>query len=231
MSDANSDGKAAPPTPAAGFGPNAGGSFSQKDYTHPAAGWGASKSVALVLLRAHELIDGTRAVLNMNHENGGYDCPGCAWPDDRRGLRLDICENGIKHATWEMTKKRVTRDFFAAHTVAELSGWTDFALERWVIRITPLAAAVKGRRICRVQCRCPRESLDEVRVRDVSPPVNDGIGATGRQCRAATIPCEPAHCKKSAPVPERVRLAHKRRGQLVERDLDGSAIMPAKCPA
>lgn len=129
MSDTNRDEKTTPPVPAVGFGPNAGGGFSQKDYTHPAAGWGASKSVGLVLLRQHELIDGTRAVLNMNHENGGYDCPGCAWPDDRKGLRLDICENGIKHATWEMTKKRVTREFFAAHTVTELSGWTDFALE------------------------------------------------------------------------------------------------------
>jgi molybdopterin-dependent oxidoreductase alpha subunit len=129
MSDANSADKTTPPTPATGFGPNAGGSFSQKDYHHPAAGWGAAKSVSLVLLRERELIDGTRAIFNMNHENGGFDCPGCAWPDDRKGLRLDICENGIKHVTWEMTRKRVTRDFFAAHTVTELSGWTDFALE------------------------------------------------------------------------------------------------------
>jgi anaerobic selenocysteine-containing dehydrogenase len=65
----------------------------------------------------------------MNHEDGGFDCPGCAWPDDRKGLHLDICENGIKHVTWEMTRKRVGRAFFAAHTVTELSGWTDFALE------------------------------------------------------------------------------------------------------
>jgi molybdopterin-dependent oxidoreductase alpha subunit len=129
MSNSNSDDKETPPTPAIGFGPNAGGTFSQKDYHHPAAGWGAAKSVSLVLLRQRELIDGTRAVINMNHEDGGYDCPGCAWPDDRKGLRLDICENGIKHATWEMTKKRVTRDFFAAHTVTELTAWTDFALE------------------------------------------------------------------------------------------------------
>ena len=28
-----------------------------------------------------------------------------------------------------MTKKRVGREFFAAHTVTELMGWTDFALE------------------------------------------------------------------------------------------------------
>ncbi len=115
--------------PAIGCGPNAGGAFSQEDYHHPAAAWGAAISVGLVLLEQQELIDGTRVVFNMNHENGGYDCPGCAWPDDRHGLSMDICENGIKHATWELTKKRATPEFFAAHTVAELSGWSDFALE------------------------------------------------------------------------------------------------------
>ena len=115
--------------PAAGYGPNAGGPFSQEDYHHPAAGWGAAMSVTKVLIKQHELIEGVEVVHKMNHENGGYDCPGCAWPDDRKGLRLDICENGIKHATWEMTPHHIDRNFFAAHTVAELKTWTDFALE------------------------------------------------------------------------------------------------------
>jgi molybdopterin-dependent oxidoreductase alpha subunit len=115
--------------PATGSGPNAGGAFSQHDYHHPAAGWGAAKNVGLVLLKQRELIDGARVVFNMNHEDGGYDCPGCAWPDDRHGLSMDICENGIKHATWELTRKKATPEFFAAHTVTELSGWSDFALE------------------------------------------------------------------------------------------------------
>ncbi|MDR3635855.1 MAG: FdhF/YdeP family oxidoreductase [Isosphaeraceae bacterium] len=115
--------------PAVGCGPNAGGAFSQEDYHHPAAAWGAALSVGLVLLKQHELLDGTRVVFNMNHENGGYDCPGCAWPDDRHGLSMDICENGIKHATWELTKKQATPEFFASHTVSELSDWSDFALE------------------------------------------------------------------------------------------------------
>ena len=115
--------------PAIGFGPNGGGDFSQEDYHHPAAGWGAAISVSKVLIKQGELIDGTRAVFKMNHENGGYDCPGCAWPDDRKGLRMDICENGVKHATWEMARKLVERDFFATHTVKELTGWTDYALE------------------------------------------------------------------------------------------------------
>ncbi|MFE3228539.1 FdhF/YdeP family oxidoreductase [Nocardia sp. NPDC059228] len=98
-------------------------------YHHPAAGWGAAKSVTGFLAREGEPIIGPRAILKMNHENGGFDCPGCAWPDDMKGLHLDICENGIKHVTWEMTHKRVGREFFAAHTVAELSGWSEFDLE------------------------------------------------------------------------------------------------------
>ncbi|MFE0630026.1 FdhF/YdeP family oxidoreductase [Streptomyces sp. NPDC058864] len=115
--------------PTGGEGPADDKRPSQHGYHHPAAGWGAAKSVTRVLLREHALVDGPRAIFKMNHENGGFDCPGCAWPDDTKGLKLDICENGIKHVTWEMTPKRVTRDFFAAHTVTELSTWTDFALE------------------------------------------------------------------------------------------------------
>lgn len=121
--------KKSTPQPARGYGPNRGGKFSRKDYRDPAAGWGAALSVSKVLLQRHEPIDGTKLVFKMNHENGGYDCPGCAWPDDRQGLRMDICENGIKHASWEMTHDRVHRDLFAAHTVTDLMQWTDFALE------------------------------------------------------------------------------------------------------
>lgn len=98
-------------------------------YHHPAAGWGAAKSVSRFMVREGAIADGPRAILRMNHENGGFDCPGCAWPDDTKGLHLDICENGIKHVTWEMTRKRVGREFFAAHSVTELSGWSDYALE------------------------------------------------------------------------------------------------------
>ncbi|MFE2866713.1 FdhF/YdeP family oxidoreductase [Embleya sp. NPDC059259] len=100
-----------------------------RPYRHPAAGWGAARSVTRLLLGERAVVDGSRAIMRMNHENGGFDCPGCAWPDDTKGLHLDICENGIKHVTWEMTRKRVGREFFAAHTVTELAGWSDFALE------------------------------------------------------------------------------------------------------
>ena len=112
-----------------GYGPVTTRPWSQEDYTHPAAAWGAALSVGQVLLREKQPIRGAHAMLTMNHPVKGFDCPGCAWPDDQHGLKLDICENGMKHVTWEMTHKRVGPGFFAAHTVTELSGWTDFDLE------------------------------------------------------------------------------------------------------
>ncbi|GAA2444028.1 hypothetical protein GCM10010433_51660 [Streptomyces pulveraceus] len=116
-----------PPEPTVGPAPKDDPEF--RPYHHPAAGWGAAKSVSRFLLREGALVDGPRAIMRMNHENSGFDCPGCAWPDDTKGLHLDICENGIKHVTWEMTRKRVGREFFAAHSVTELSGWSDYELE------------------------------------------------------------------------------------------------------
>ncbi|MGV0688458.1 hypothetical protein, partial [Mycolicibacterium thermoresistibile] len=43
-------------------------------YHHPAAGWGAAKSVTRFLIREREPIDGPRAIMKMNHEDGGFDC-------------------------------------------------------------------------------------------------------------------------------------------------------------
>ena len=63
----------------------------------------------------------------MNHENGGFDCPGCAWPDDpeRPAPRHLRERHQARHLGDD--PQTVDRDFFAAHTVTELSGWTDFA--------------------------------------------------------------------------------------------------------
>ncbi|AGZ43816.1 FdhF/YdeP family oxidoreductase [Actinoplanes friuliensis] len=127
-------GQGAPGTPATGRGPNRGGDFSQRDDHHPSAGWGAARSVGKIIAAAREPVGAPHAVLKMNQlklsaKKDGFDCPGCAWPDDRNGLHLDFCENGVKHVTWEMTRKKVDGEFFAKHTVTELNGWNDFDLE------------------------------------------------------------------------------------------------------
>ena len=64
----------------------------------------------------------------MNHIDG-FDCPSCAWPDPDRRKAAEFCENGAKAVAWEATRKRVTADFFAANSVADLRAQPDHWLE------------------------------------------------------------------------------------------------------
>jgi molybdopterin-dependent oxidoreductase alpha subunit len=129
----------APRVPAVGRGPKAGGDPEFREYHHPAAGWGAAKSVTRVLTRGGAPMAGARALVKMNHADRGFDCPGCAWPDDLGSLRMDFCENGVKHLAWELTNRRVGRAFFGQHTVGELSQWNDSDLENLGRLTEPMA--------------------------------------------------------------------------------------------
>jgi molybdopterin-dependent oxidoreductase alpha subunit len=98
-------------------------------YTHPAAGWGALKYVALNLLKEKVSGGNFRTLLGQNQPDG-FDCPGCAWPDREHASTFEFCENGVKAVAAESTSKRVTPDFFAAHTVAQLMAQSDYELEQ-----------------------------------------------------------------------------------------------------
>ncbi len=69
------------------------------------------------------------ALLNIN-QVGGIDCPGCAWPEPNHRHKNEYCENGVKHVADEATTRRVTRDFFAEHPVAELDLGSDYWLNQ-----------------------------------------------------------------------------------------------------
>src|SRR5258708_524358 len=97
-------------------------------YNPPAGGWGGLRATARALREQSVEIKGSRALLSMNQPEG-FDCPGCAWPDPRHTSSFEFCENGAKAVTWELTKRRVTREFFAAHTVRELEQESDYWLE------------------------------------------------------------------------------------------------------
>lgn len=168
------------------MGPVAEGEPTAERYRHPAAGWGAAKSVGQVLVREGALVDGPRAIMRMNHENGGFDCPGCAWPDDTKGLHLDICENGIKHVTWEMTRKRVDRRFFAAHSVTELSGWSDFALEDQGRLTEPMVYDAESDHYVPISWRDAFELVGRV-VRELDDPNQAAFYTSGRLGNEATF--------------------------------------------
>lgn len=99
-----------------------------KPYDHPAGGWGAAAATAKVLMEQSVLTKGSRALLSMN-QPGGFKCPSCAFPDADCRKKLEFCENGAKALAHEATKFRVTRDFFAAHSVADLMQQSDYWLE------------------------------------------------------------------------------------------------------
>jgi molybdopterin-dependent oxidoreductase alpha subunit len=67
--------------------------------------------------------------LRRTNQPDGFDCPGCAWPDRNPHATFEFCENGAKAVAAEATAQRVTREFFAAHTVGELATKEDHYLE------------------------------------------------------------------------------------------------------
>lgn len=97
-------------------------------YESPAGGWGALQAVAKALREQSTILKGSRALHSMNQPDG-FDCPGCAWPDPKHTSSFEFCENGAKAVAFELTSRRVTRDFFAAHTVRELEQNSDYWIE------------------------------------------------------------------------------------------------------
>jgi molybdopterin-dependent oxidoreductase alpha subunit len=69
-----------------------------------------------------------KTLLKLNQKDG-VDCPGCAWPDpDHRSALGEYCENGAKAIAEEATDKKCGPEFFAKHSVAEISSWSDFKI-------------------------------------------------------------------------------------------------------
>src|SRR5215203_1637726 len=74
------------------------------------------------------VVRGTRALLTLN-QKGGIDCQSCAWPDpDEKRTVAEFCESGAKALADEGTKKKITAEFFAEHSIAELSEKDDYWL-------------------------------------------------------------------------------------------------------
>ncbi len=106
-------------------------------YESPAGGWGALRATAHALREQSVVLKGSKALLSMNQPDG-FDCPGCAWPDPKHTSSFEFCENGAKAVSFELTKRKVTREFFAAYTVRELEQHSDYWLEEQGRLIEPM---------------------------------------------------------------------------------------------
>lgn len=91
------------------------------------------KAVMVSLRRGIEQMGVTRtaATLTRLNQRHGFDCPGCAWPEDAGGRKVaEFCENGAKAVAEEATRRVVTPEFFARHSVAELDGQPEYWLSQ-----------------------------------------------------------------------------------------------------
>jgi molybdopterin-dependent oxidoreductase alpha subunit len=71
------------------------------------------------------LVTGVKTLLKIN-QPGGIVCPGCAWPEpDQERSHFEFCENGAFHVAEESTTKRVTPEFFAKRSLADLASQSD----------------------------------------------------------------------------------------------------------
>jgi molybdopterin-dependent oxidoreductase alpha subunit len=60
-----------------------------------------------------------RTLLRVNQKDG-FDCPGCAWPENDHRHIAEFCENGAKAVAEEATVRRVGPEFFAEHSIDDL---------------------------------------------------------------------------------------------------------------
>src|SRR6478609_8699112 len=68
-----------------------------------------------------------QTLLRVNQKEG-FDCPGCAWPEEDKRHLAEFCENGAKAVAEEATIRRIGPEFFAQHSIGQLEAHDDWWL-------------------------------------------------------------------------------------------------------
>ncbi|XQW86396.1 FdhF/YdeP family oxidoreductase [Thalassotalea piscium] len=92
-----------------------------------AGGFSSLKSTIKHIIDSQQPTTNIKNLIKANQDHG-FDCPGCAWGDQKEGL-LQFCENGAKAIAWESTSKKADAEFFKKHSVSYLQKQSDYWLE------------------------------------------------------------------------------------------------------
>ena len=109
-------------------GPDA---FSDLKITDPKPYAAGKEGIAAAMKHSFKEMGVFRAMTTLMHMNqkDGFDCPSCAWPDPEKPSKIgEYCENGAKALADEATNSTIGSEFFAKHSVEELSLRTDYEL-------------------------------------------------------------------------------------------------------
>jgi len=110
----------------------------QKARKKSAAGIPAIVSTTKHAIKKMGIIKSLRTLTTVN-QKGGFDCPGCAWPDpDDERTKFEFCENGAKAIADEAMSKKIGAKFFSKYTISELSEKSDYWLNSQGRLITPM---------------------------------------------------------------------------------------------
>ncbi len=93
-----------------------------------AAGPAGVRAAARIALAHLGPVRSAQLLMRAN-QPGGFDCPGCAWPEPDNPHAAEFCENGVKAIAWEATRQHVHPDTFARLSIAELAARSDHWLE------------------------------------------------------------------------------------------------------
>jgi molybdopterin-dependent oxidoreductase alpha subunit len=108
------------------------------ERARPAGGLGAIGGSLRAVMRSSPW-RAAQALWRLNQEGrGGFNCPGCAWPEDAERRQIDWCENGVKHIAHEVTNRRIGAEFFAAWPIDKLLEQSDQWLESQGRVVEPL---------------------------------------------------------------------------------------------
>lgn len=97
------------------------------ERANKAGGMPSLKSTLSALLKSKRIRGNLKNLLRVN-QTSGFDCPGCAWGDNKSGT-FQFCENGAKAVAWESTERKIGAEFFAEYPVSRLLKQSDHWLE------------------------------------------------------------------------------------------------------
>jgi len=83
------------------------------------------------------VVRSAQTLLRVNQKDG-FDCPGCAWPEEERVHLVEFCENGAKAVAEEATLRRVGPAFFAHHSIEALLEQDEYWLGQQGRLTTPM---------------------------------------------------------------------------------------------
>jgi anaerobic selenocysteine-containing dehydrogenase len=97
-------------------------------YESPTSSWGTSYATARALREQSIVLKCSKARLSINQPDG-FDCPGYASPGPKHTRSFELCENGAKTVSFELTKRKVTQEFFAAWRLSDPEWQSNYWLD------------------------------------------------------------------------------------------------------